>query len=109
MTNDDLELHSVPDLLSANRSRAWHDRIINISTALMRFFKDNDLLRGAEPFDGSGTLKEDFVLMKSNLTDDGYELFRRAVQAWLKFVDRGGKVENVSRLEKGLAQLRENK
>jgi hypothetical protein len=46
--------------------------------------------------------------MKSNLTDEGFELFKNAVQGWLKFVDRGGNIENISRLEKGLAHLREN-
>jgi hypothetical protein len=104
----DFVLHSVPSLLSANKSQAWRSQIVNISTTLMRFLKDNDLLVGVEPFDTDGKLKEDFVLRKSNVTNEGFALYKKAVQGWLKFVGRGGKVENISRLEKGLAELRGN-
>jgi hypothetical protein len=105
---DDVVLHSVPDMISANRSKAWHDKIVQLSTVLMCFLKNNGIIVSVEPFDDDGKIKEDFVLMKSNLRDEGFELFKNAVQGWLKFVDRGGNIENISRLEKGLAHLREN-
>lgn len=109
MTNADFVLHSVPRLLEANKSKTYHCQVLNLSTVLMRFYRDHGLLTGADPFDSNGEIKRDFVLMKSNVTEEGLELFKKAVQGWLRFVDKGGNTENISRLEKGLAQLRENK
>ncbi|WP_218057021.1 hypothetical protein [Gilliamella sp. HK2] len=57
-------------------------------------------------------MKTDFVLMKSSVTEDGFELFKKDVQGWFLYLDRSvaeNKFENISRLEKGLAKIRELK
>jgi hypothetical protein len=33
------------------------------------------------------------------------DLFKKAIPAWHSFVDKGGKVEDVSRLERALAKM----
>jgi hypothetical protein len=79
---------------------------------LIKFFKENQLLINVEPFDLEGNLKTDFVLMKSSVTEDGFELFKKDVQGWFLYLDRSvaeNKFKNISRLEKGLAKIRELK
>ncbi|WP_220702168.1 hypothetical protein [Trinickia fusca] len=103
----DLSLHNIPVLLSANKSDVYRDQIIRVSTVLLKFFKEHDLLIDAEPFDSDGNVKEDFVLRMSNVTGDGLELFRKVVPGWSAYIDKGGEIENISRLEKGLQKIRE--
>ncbi|OCG77965.1 hypothetical protein A9G42_00975 [Gilliamella sp. Nev6-6] len=46
------------------------------------------------------------------VTEDGFDLFRKYVSGWLKYLDKStveNKYENISRLEKGLAKIRELK
>ncbi|WP_205965253.1 hypothetical protein [Paraburkholderia flava] len=109
MTMVDLSLHNIPVLLSANKSDAYRDQIIRISTSLLNFLKENDLLVNADPFDEGGKIKEDFVLRMSNVTPDGLELFKKIIPGWSAYIDKGGEIENVSRLEKGLKKIREEK
>lgn len=112
MNNQDFELHNIPILLSANRSKEFRSQIIRSTTSLLKFFKENQLLINVEPFDSEGNLKTDFVLMKSSVTEDGYELYKKDVQDWFRYLDRSvaeNKYENISRLEKGLAKIRELK
>jgi hypothetical protein len=50
--------------------------------------------------------------MKSSVTEDGFELFKKDVQGWFLYLDRSvaeNKFENISRLEKSLAKIRELK
>jgi len=52
-----------------------------------------------------GTLKIDLIPKKSDVDARCLELYRKAIPGWHAFLDRGGKLDNISRLEKGLAQL----
>lgn len=105
----DLSLYNIPVLLSANKSDAYRDQIIRVSTVLLGFLKEHDLLVKAEPFGADGKVKEDFVLIMSNVTGDGLELFKKVVPGWSAYIDKGGEIENISRLEKGLQKIREGK
>jgi len=110
MNNKDFELHNIPLFLNANKSKDYHEQIIRLSTSLLMFLKENNLLINAEPFESNGDLKIDFVLMRSNVTNDGLELFKKDVPGWCKYLDKStvpNKYENISRLEKGLAKIRE--
>jgi hypothetical protein len=109
MNKVDLSLHNIPVLLSANKSDAYRDQIMRVSAALLGFLKKHDLLIGVEPFGADGAVKEDFVLRMSNVTDDGLELFKKIVPGWSAYIDKGGEIENISRLEKGLQKIREGK
>ncbi|PTB21210.1 hypothetical protein C9I57_09955 [Trinickia symbiotica] len=109
MNKVDLSLHNIPVLLSANKSDAYRDQIIRVSTVLLGFLKEHDLLVEADPFGADGKVKEDFVLRMSNVTSDGLELFKKVVPGWSAYIDKGGEIENISRLEKGLQKIREGK
>ena len=104
MTDLDFTLCSIPMLMSRNKSTAYHDQIVSRYTVLMRFLKDNDLIR-KEPLNFDGSLKMDLVLKKSDVTPQCLELFKKAVPAWHAQIDRSGKVDNVSKLIKALAQI----
>ena len=67
---------------------------------------DNNLLVGIDPFTESGAVKNDLIIRKSNVKAEGFELFKKPVQDWFKFIDKGGNPESVSHLVKGLEKLR---
>ena len=109
---NDYALHNLPMLLTRNKNKWWQEPIMQSSTALLSFLKKHELLIGVEPFDEQGKLKTNTIIKKSNLTPDGLELFKTAVDDWLASVDKttaANKYQNVSRLEQGLAKIRENK
>ncbi|MCX8712158.1 hypothetical protein J3U57_06910 [Gilliamella sp. B3464] len=112
MNKPDPILYDLPMLIAKNKTNLWQEHSTKTSTALMRFLKKHDLLIGVEPFDEQGKLKTNTIIKKSNLTPDGLELFKTAVDDWLASVDKttaANKYQNVSRLEQGLAKIRENK
>ena len=106
MTKDDLSLHNIPVLLSANKSDAYRQQILKISTVLLGFMKESGLLVDVDPFDLDGSVKQDFVLRMSNVTDEGLVLFKNVVPKWSAYIDSGGSIEDVARLEKGLQRIR---
>lgn len=112
MNEIDYTLLDLPMLLTRNKNKWWQDPIMQSSIALFGFLKKHELLIGVEPFDEQGNLKTDTVLKKSNLTPEGQELFDIAVDGWFNYLDKSTnptKYQNVSRLEKGLAKIRESK
>ncbi|MGV7959559.1 hypothetical protein ACSLVK_14910 [Photorhabdus tasmaniensis] len=112
MTDIDFDLHNIPMLLGANKSKDYQEQIISISNALMCFLKDNNLLINIEPFAENGEVKKDLILRMSNVTPEGLELFKKVIPGWFSYLDKSTKPEkyqNISRLEKGLAKLRESR
>lgn len=104
MTN--LTKYSVPLLYSRNKNQAYKDAVIKSSTALLLFLKQQQLI-ASEPLDGNGDLKLDFVVRESDLTPEGLELFKKAVPAWLRGLDRGKNPEDISALSKSLDEIRQ--
>lgn len=112
MNEIDYTLRNLPMLLTRNKNKWWQDSVMQSSTALFGFLKKHELLIDVEPFDEKGNLKTDTVLKKSNLTPEGQELFDIAVDGWFDYLARSTvptKYQNVSRLEKALAKIRESK
>jgi hypothetical protein len=70
----------------------------------MSFLKVRGLIF-KEPFDNDGNLKMDLVIKKSDATSQCLELFKKAVPAWHAYVDKGGDVNNTSKIEKALAKI----
>ncbi|WP_082209400.1 hypothetical protein [Gilliamella sp. wkB171] len=108
----DYPLYNIPMLLNKNKSKKLQDAVIETATALFGFLKKHKLLIDIEPFDEQGKLKTDTVIKRENVTPEGLALFNTAVEGWLKYLNRSqaaNKYENLSRLENGLAQIRESK
>ncbi|MCX8727224.1 hypothetical protein [Gilliamella sp. B2838] len=108
----DYPLYNIPMLLNKNKSKKLQDAVIETATALFGFLKKHKLLIDIEPFDEQGKLKTDTVIKRENVIPEGLALFNTAVEGWLKYLNRSqaaNKYENLSRLENGLAQIREGK
>lgn len=108
----DYPLYNIPMLLTKNKSKKLQDAVIETATALFGFLKKQKLLIDLEPFDEQGKLKTDTVIKRENVTPEGLALFNTAVEGWLKYLNRSqaaNKYENLSRLENGLAEIRESK
>ncbi|MEP8619449.1 hypothetical protein ABKV54_11200 [Enterobacter hormaechei] len=92
-------------LLKRSKNLSYREQITNITTVLMTFLKENELVT-LEPFKEDGSLKEDLVLYSSDLTDIGNLLFKEYYPKWSGYIDRGGDVNNTKILNDGLNTLK---
>ncbi|WP_249228562.1 DNA polymerase III [Veillonella sp. oral taxon 158] len=76
-----------------------------MSIALMTFLKNNNLLVDIDPFNEDGSIKEDLIIRKSNVTNEGFQLFVKPVNNWWNALDRGTPPEKVTILENGLKKF----
>ena len=51
---------------------------------------------------------EDIAIRKSDLTEEGFEFYKRVEQKWLGAIDRGKSPSDTSILEKELAMMRQD-
>jgi len=93
-------------LLNRSNDIDYKEGIIKSTISLMNFLKKNDLLIGIDPFNEDGSIKENIVIRKSNLTDEGFQLFLKPVNNWWDALDRGTPPEKVTILENGLKKIR---
>lgn len=71
----------------------------------MTFLKNNNLLVDIDPFNEDGSIKEDLIIRKSNVTNEGFQLFVKPVNNWWNALDRGTPPEKVTILENGLKKF----
>lgn len=95
-------------LLKRSKSKSYQLQVMELTKVLMTFLKDNNLIN-MDPFKEDGSIKEDLVIRKSNLSDIGNELFKIYYPKWSNYIDRGGNIENVKILENGLRALQKTK
>ncbi|NAT59286.1 hypothetical protein CU666_14275 [Pseudomonas syringae pv. actinidifoliorum] len=107
MNDIDFTLCSVPMLYSRNKSKEYQERIIKKLTVLLAFMKANDLFE-KNPFNSDGSLNKEFILKKSEATADGVEMFKKVIPGWFSYLDKGGDIDNIARLEKGLEKIRKS-
>lgn len=105
----DYKLYDHQIFLERCSDEDYKESITKAAISLMTFLKENDLLVGVEPFNEDGSLKDDIIIRKSNVTDDGLELFRKPVNNWWNALDRGTSPEKITILERGLKKIRETK
>ena len=98
----DMTLFNFKTFWEANSDEDYREDIIRMSIALMTFLKNNNLLVDIDPFNEDGSIKEDLIIRKSNVTDEGFQLFVKPVNNWWNALDRGTPPEKVTILENGL-------
>ena len=76
-------------LLNRSNDIDYKEGIIKSTISLMNFLKKNDLLIDIDPFNEDGSIKENIVIRKSNVTDEGFQLFVKPVNNWWNALDRG--------------------
>ena len=102
----DYLIYNFNSMLTRSKSTSWRTSITAQTVALMTFLKNNNLIL-LNPFDENGNIKPDLIIRQSHLTEEGNKLFSKAVPKWFNYIDRGGKLENISHLEKGLKSIRD--
>lgn len=105
----DLTLFDLKMFLNTNKSEWWQNYYINMSTILSKFLVENNLLIDIVPFDDNGDIKRDLLIKQSNVTPEGFELFKKTIPNWWKSHSRGTPIEKITILEKGLKKIKESK
>jgi len=95
-------------ILGASKRRSYREGTIRMYFTYITFLQNNGLTTrtilapGVVP---DATTK----IMRSDLTDEGFEFVKRAEQKWFSAVDRGASPEDTRILEKQLSILRAGK
>ena len=104
----DLPLYDYQMFLNANKSKVYQERTNLRTKILVEFLLKNNLLINLNPYDENNNIKTNLIIFSSNLSKDGFELFKKAVPNWYRAHDRGTPIEKVTILEKALAKIRAN-
>ena len=106
MEVNDIVLFDFDAFISGSKDVDYQEAIKKMSLSLMKFLIENDLLVDINPFNKDGSVKKDLIIKKSNLTDEGFQLFVKPVNNWWNALDRGTPPEKVTILENGLKKIR---
>ena len=106
MEVNDIVLFDFDAFISESKDVDYQEAIKKMSLSLMKFLMENDLLVNINPFNQDGSVKKDLIIKKSNLTDEGFQLFVKPVNNWWNALDRGTPPEKVTILENGLKKIR---
>ena len=109
MEVNDIVLFDFDAFISGSKDIDYQQAIKKMSLSLMKFLIENDLLVDINPFNQDGSVKKDLIIKKSNLTDEGFQLFVKPVNNWWNALDRGTPPEKVTILENGLKKIRATK
>ncbi|MEJ8770620.1 DNA polymerase III [Streptococcus sp. HCA-5024] len=109
MEANDIVLFDFDAFISGSKDVDYQEAIKKMSLSLMKFLIENDLLVNINPFNQDGSVKNDLIIKKSNLTDEGFQLFVKPVNNWWNALDRGTPPEKVTILENGLKKIRAKK
>ena len=109
MEVNDIVLFDFDAFISGSKDVDYQEAIKKMSLSLMKFLIENDLLVDINPFNQDGSVKKDLIIKKSNLTDEGFQLFVKPVNNWWNALDRGTPPEKVTILENGLKKIRATK
>jgi hypothetical protein len=106
MTANDFLIAGTKGLFAASKNLEYRARTVRMFRAFIGFLQTNRLttrqiLAEDEP------VTESLRIVKSDLTDEGFEVVKAAFDKWLRGHDRGKEIEDVSVLEKALARLRQ--
>lgn len=109
MEVNDIVLFDFDAFISGSKDIDYQEAIKKMSLSLMKFLIENDLLVNINPFNQDRSVKNDLIIKKSNLTDEGFQLFVKPVNNWWNALDRGTSPEKITILENGLKKIRSAK
>ncbi|MCG3773257.1 MAG: hypothetical protein JW395_0061 [Nitrospira sp.] len=93
-------------MLERNDEADYKEDILRTANALGQFLEQNGLLK-RKVLNTRGKVSKNEIITEDDLTEDGLALsWGLYIRKWLGAQDRGTKIENVKRLEKGLAEIR---
>lgn len=97
---DDASLH-----YAASKSAKYRQFVTERFSVFVKFLQDNDLTT-TTLLDAGEMPSEDLKIMKSDLTEDGFEVVKSAYDKWLRGIDNGNPIDDTRTLEKSLAKVR---
>ncbi len=97
---DDMSVH-----LAASKNPDYQNRVRQRFSVLVDFLQANRLTASTlvPPSDINAN---SFKLMRSDLTDEGFEVIKAAYDKWLRGHDKGKAIDDVSSLRKALEKIR---
>lgn len=78
---------------------------INLCYQVIKFLQDNKLMM-RPMINSTEEVNDDFVLMSSDLTEEGVEVMKAAFYKWLEKTDKGMPPEDTTLLMKALNKIR---
>ena len=101
----DITIFDTKFLLAASKSKSYQENVLRRAKVLVNFLQEHQLthlrlLKHGEIPNG------DFVIKKSDLTEEGFELIKRGLDKWSKAYVSGASIEDTTILEKELAKIR---
>jgi hypothetical protein len=102
----DLEILNIAVHLAASKRTSYRESTKSIFRALAFFLQDNSLT--VRPLlEPDEALSPTFKIMRSDLTDEGFDFIKLALDRWLTGIDRGQRLPtDTSFLAKELKKLR---
>lgn len=104
--NDDFLIAATAGHFSASKRREHREKIVEIFSKFVGFLQSNHLTTRTL-LETDQVPDESLKIMKSDLTDEGFEVVRLAYDKWLKGIDKGKPISDTKILEKALAKARE--
>jgi len=108
MNTNDFLIDAAKNHLLASKNLEYRARVKRRFRAFICFLQDNGLTT-RELLSEDQPVTEELKVMKSDLTDDGFAVVKAAYDKWLRGIDRGKDIEDVTLLEKSLKTVRTSK
>ena len=105
----DFLILDIQSLLAASKNKKYRETIYLYHRVLIDFFQ-NSCLTTKTLLESGLEVPDDFEIMKSDLTEEGYELVQKYLDKWSNAINSGKiGVTDTSVLEKGLKKIRNEK
>jgi hypothetical protein len=105
MTQEHMEILDIASLLAGSKRTSYRESILSYVRVLVGFLQDNGLVNRRLLIDGEVPSNK-FRILKSDLTNEGYELIQYGLDEWTKSIQAGNPIEDASILKIELARIR---
>lgn len=106
MTTNDFVIVDAKISFAASKNVGYRTRTEQRYRVFVNFLQENDLVT-REILSAEDPVTEELQIRKSDLTDEGFELVKNAYDKWLRGIDKGKEIADVSVLNKALSKIRE--
>ncbi len=93
---------------AASRRKTYRDSVQQQFAVFINFLQSNELTTRLI-LDCGNAPDESTKIMKSDLTDEGFQVVQESYDKWLRGIDKGKPISDVSVMEKALTKIRRNR
>lgn len=104
MSSEDFVIDDAATHFAASKSSEYRSRVEQRFRSFVQFLQRNGLTT-REVLSDDEPVTEQLKIRKSDLTTDGFEVVKSSYDKWLRALDKGKDVSDVSLLEKTLAKV----